>query len=291
MRHLAKDGRLIDVIADAVSITFRGSDARLVYIRDITRQRHAEQKLAETEARLRSAQKLEALGQLTGGIAHDFNNLLAVIVACLDDLRDTADEQEAGTIDTAMSAADRGTALLRQMLAFARRQELAPARTDVGAVVGQIDGILRTSLPREIRLTIDIGSGLWPCIVDPTQFETAALNLVVNARDAVEGQGEIVLRVFNREIAAADAEADADLRAGRWVTLLVTDSGQGMSRDVREKVFEPFFTTKGDRGGTGLGLSTVYGFVHQSGGFITLQSVPGQGTTFSLHFPAVADSP
>ncbi|MBX3497929.1 MAG: PAS domain S-box protein [Alphaproteobacteria bacterium] len=289
MRHLTKDGRRLDVIVDAVSAKFRGKDARLVHVRDITRQRRAEKQLATAEARLRAAQKLEALGQLTGGIAHDFNNLLAVIVACLEDLRDTADASTGETIDTAMSAADRGTALLRQMLAFARRQELAPARSDIGAVVRQIDGILRTSLPREIGLAIDIEPDLWPCIVDPTQIETAALNLVVNARDAIDRQGEIALRVFNREIAAGAAEADSELRAGRWVALQVTDSGRGMPADVRDKVFEPFFTTKAERGGTGLGLSTVYGFVHQSGGFITLRSAPGQGTTFSLHFPAVTD--
>ena len=291
MRHRAKDGRLIDIIADAVSITFRGKAARLVHVRDITRQRRAEKMLAETEARLRSAQKLEALGQLTGGIAHDFNNLLAVIVACLEDLRDTADDRAGETIDTAMSAADRGTTLLRQMLAFARRQELAPARTDIGSVIRQIDGILRTSLSREIHLAIDIGSTLWPCIVDPTQVETAALNLIVNARDAIEGQGEIGLRVLNREITAGEAEANAELRAGRWVALQVADSGKGMSPEVRDKVFEPFFTTKGERGGTGLGLSTVYGFVHQSGGFVTLHSAPGEGATFALHFPAIADTP
>jgi len=288
-RHLTKDGRLLDVIIDAVSTNFRGNDARLVHIRDITGQRRAEHKLAETEARLRSAQKLEALGQLTGGIAHDFNNLLAVIVACLEDLRDTADEQTGETIDTAMSAADRGTALLRQMLAFARRQELAPARSDIGAVIRQIDGILRTSLSREIRLVIDIGPALWPCVVDPTQIETAALNLIVNARDAIDGQGEISLRVLNREITASEVESDTELRTGRWVALRVADSGKGMSPEVRDKVFEPFFTTKGERGGTGLGLSTVYGFVHQSGGFITLHSAPGEGTTFVLHFPAIAD--
>ena len=289
MRHVTKDGRLIDVIIDAVSTSFRGKAARLVHIRDISRQRRAEMKLAETEARLRSAQKLEALGQLTGGIAHDFNNLLTVIVACLEELRDIAGADAGETIDTAMSAADRGTALLKQMLAFARRQELAPARTDIGAVVRQIDGILRTSLPRDIGLTIDIGAGLWPCVVDPAQLETAALNLVVNARDAIDERGEITLRVFNLEITAAEAEATLDLRAGRWVVLQVADPGRGMSAEVRDKVFEPFFTTKGERGGTGLGLSTVHGFVHQSGGFITVQSVPDQGTTFSLHFPAVTD--
>ena len=291
MRHVTKDGRLIDVIIDAVSTSFRGQAARLVHIRDISRQRRAEIKLAETEARLRSAQKLEALGHLTGGIAHDFNNLLAVIVACLEDLRDAAGADAGETIDTAMSAADRGTALLRQMLAFARRQQLAPARTDIGAVVRQIDGILRTSLPRNIGLTIDIAAGLWRCVVDPAQLETAALNLVVNARDAIEERGEIALRVFNIEITAAEADAAPELRAGRWVVLQVADTGRGMSAEVRDKVFEPFFTTKGERGGTGLGLSTVHGCVHQSGGCITLQSGPDQGTTFSLHFPAVADEP
>ncbi|MBV9834273.1 MAG: PAS domain S-box protein [Alphaproteobacteria bacterium] len=289
VRHMAKDGRLLDVVVDAVSISFRGIDARLVHIRDITRQNRAEQRLAEAEARLRSAQKLEALGQLTGGIAHDFNNLLAVIVACLEDLQDNADEQAGETIDTAMSAADRGTSLLKQLLAFARRQELAPARTDLGVVLQQIRGILRTSVPSEITLLVNAAPDLWSAVVDPTQLETAALNLIVNARDAIDGHGEITLRLFNREIPPGEAEGDPDLRVGSWVVLQVADSGKGMSPDVRDKVFEPFFTTKGERGGTGLGLSTVHGFVHQSGGFITLHSAPGQGTTFSLHFPAVPD--
>jgi PAS domain S-box-containing protein len=289
VRHLAKDGRLLDVIVDAVSIAFRGQDARLVHVRDITRQRRAEQKLADTEARLRSAQKLEALGQLTGGIAHDFNNLLAVIIGCLEDLRDDADAPAVETIDTAMSAADRGTSLLKQLLAFARRQELVPARTDLGLVLRQIRGILRTSVPSEISLLLDAAPDLWSTVVDPTQLETAALNLIVNARDAIDGSGEIALRLFNREIPPSEAEADADLRVGRWVVLQVADTGKGMSDDVRDKVFEPFFTTKGERGGTGLGLSTVHGFVHQSGGFVTLHSAPDRGTTFSLHFPAVTD--
>ena len=163
--------------------------------------------------------------------------------------------------------------------------------TDADDVLRQIDGILRTSLPPRISLLIDIAPDLRICVVDRTQLETATLNLVVNARDAIEGPGEIALRLFNRDITADEAEANPELRAGRWVVLQVSDSGKGMSAEVRDKVFEPFFTTKGEHGGTGLGLSTVHGFVHQSGGFITLLSATGQGTTFQLHFPAVADAP
>lgn len=287
-RHVSRDGRLLDVIVDAVTITFRGTEARLVHIRDVTGQRRAEAQLAETETRLRSAQKLEALGQLTGGIAHDFNNLLAVIIGCLENLRDTPQDQD--SIDTAMSAAERGTILLKQLLAFARRQDLTPKRSDIGAIVQQIERILRASVPSRVTLTIEAAPRLWPSIVDATQLETALLNLVVNARDAIDGPGTIAVSLFNREVLDDETETNLEWRPGRWVVLRVSDSGAGMPPDVRDKVFEPFFTTKGERGGTGLGLSTVHGFVHQSGGFITLQSAPDEGTVFQLHFPAAADA-
>jgi PAS domain S-box-containing protein len=254
--------------------------------RDITERRVAAEQLERAREQLFQSQKLEAIGKLTGGIAHDFNNLLNVIMNGLELMRMSRDPaMTSKTIDTMSRAAQRGASLTQQLLAFARQQPLRQEAHDAGRVVRSFEAVLRRALPDDMRLNLQVESELPQAMIDPTQFESALLNLVVNARDAMNGHGEVLLDLSSVVLANGEVER---LPAGRYVRAVVQDSGMGMSPETMARAIEPFFTTKEVGKGTGLGLSQVYGLMQQCQGALTLTSSVGEGTSVSLYFPAVA---
>jgi signal transduction histidine kinase len=242
---------------------------------------------AAAEAQLRQAQKMEAIGRLTGGVAHDFNNVLQVIGGNLQLLiRDTSTNALAGQrLQTSLAALDRGARLASQLLAFARRQPLAPKVVNLGRLLRGFDDMLRRALGEGIEVETIIAGGLWNTFVDTAQVENAILNLAINARDAMEGQGKLTIEAGNAALHDAYVAQCPDVTVGQYVMLAVSDTGCGIPDDLLERVFEPFFTTKAEGQGTGLGLSMVYGFVKQSGGHIKIYSEPGQGTVVRVYLP------
>lgn len=240
---------------------------------------------SKSDAALRQAQKMEAVGQLTGGIAHDFNNMLTTIIGALDivGVRVT-DERTATIVRAAANSAGRAAALTQRLLAFSRRQSLDPKPADVNALIQSMHMLLAQTLGERIRIEVDLATPPEKVLVDINQLESALLNLCINARDAMPDGG--CLRIATRCCASApfSREGLEENPAGYFV-LEVTDNGVGMEQAIKERVFEPFFTTKPIGQGTGLGLSMIYGFVQQSKGFIDLQSTPGSGTTISLYLP------
>ncbi|GAB2560854.1 CHASE3 domain-containing protein [Dyella jejuensis] len=246
------------------------------------------------ELQLRQAQKMEALGQLTGGVAHDFNNMLAIIVGNLEMLIKRLPEQDARchTLATnALTGASRAAELTRRLLAFSRQQPLQPKPTDVNQCVEDIAVMLRRSLGENIAIETVRGGGLWRAYVDRAQLESAILNLAVNARDAMNGEGRLTIETANAFLDRAYAEANSEVSPGQYVMVAVTDTGCGMPADVMNKAFEPFFTTKEVGQGTGLGLSQVHGFARQSRGHVKIYSEPGVGTTIKIYLPRDTSKP
>ncbi|HDR2376374.1 TPA: response regulator [Enterobacter asburiae] len=230
------------------------------------------------EEALLHSQKMKAVGQLTGGLAHDFNNLLAVIIGSLE-LTDP-ESKDAPRITRALKAAERGALLTQRLLAFSRKQSLTPHAVEMLPLLENLRELMRHSLPATLTLEIEAQTPAWPAWIDVSQLENAIINLVMNARDAMEGQsGVIKIRTWNQRVTRSDG------RRQDMVALEVIDRGSGMSQEVKSRVFEPFFTTKQTGSGSGLGLSMVYGFVRQSGGRVEIESAPGQGTTVRLHLP------
>ena len=256
--------------------------------RDLTEKKRTEEELEQARAALAQAQKMEAVGQLTGGVAHDFNNLLTVISNAIDllagPLRDEA--QKRRIIDSAQRAAERGARLTQQLLAFSRRQSLRPEIHDINRLIGEFEAVLRRACPEPIEVEITPSPVLIAANIDSAQFETALLNLMVNARDAMPRGGTLRIRTGSARIGAAQAKAMSGIRPGDYVTISIGDTGEGMSAGVQSRAFEPFFTTKDVGKGSGLGLSQVYGFVTQSGGHVGIASKPGAGTTVTLYLPA-----
>jgi signal transduction histidine kinase/ActR/RegA family two-component response regulator len=250
---------------------------------DVQEQKAAK---ARTEAQLWQAQKMEAIGNLTGGMAHDFNNLLAIIIGNLDLLgeRKTVDKEDGEMIKAALDAAMRGADLNRRLLAFARRQPLQPQRVNLNDLIGETVKLLSRMLGQHIEITTDLGPDLWPVVVDPAQLSSSLTNLATNARDAMPNGGTLTIVSGNRQL-DADYAAHADVTAGDYAMIEISDSGTGMPPEVLARIFEPFFTTKETGKGTGLGLSMVFGFIKQSGGHINVYSEPGVGTTFRLYLP------
>lgn len=244
---------------------------------------------AHIEQVLRQSQKMEAVGKLTGGVAHDFNNLLQVIGGNLQLLaKDVAGNDRAEQrLQNALSGVLRGSKLASQLLAFGRRQPLAPKVVNLGRFIRSLDDLLRRALGDGIEIETVIAGGLWNTLVDPIQVESALLNLAINARDAMAGHGKLTIEAGNAMLDDAYVSRHGDVEAGQYIMLAVTDTGCGMTAEVMEQVFEPFFTTKPEGQGTGLGLSMVYGFVKQSHGHIKLYSEPGHGTTIRIYLPRV----
>jgi len=241
-----------------------------------------------TQEALRQAQKMEAVGQLTGGLAHDFNNLLAGISGSLELLQSRIRQGRFNEvdryIDAAQSSAKRAAALTHRLLAFSRRQTLDPKPTNVNRLVSGMEDLIRRTVGPSIQIELVAVLDLWMALVDPPQLENALLNLSINARDAMPDGGRITIETANRWL-SAQAARQLDMVEGQYLSVCVTDTGTGMSRDVLERVFEPFFTTKPLGEGTGLGLSMIYGFAQQSGGQVRIYSEVGKGTTVCIYLP------
>ena len=244
-------------------------------------------KRMQAEAVLREAQKMQAIGQLTGGIAHDFNNLLTVILGNLETVQRKLPDDHAlqARIGRAVWASQRGASLTAQLLAFARRQPLAPAPIDLSLTVPELVPLLARTLGERIEVRFVGSAGLWAAMADAAQLENALLNLALNARDAMPDGGRLTLELANKVLDPAYARAHAEVTAGDYVMLAVSDTGHGMTAEVAARVFEPFFTTKPDGQGTGLGLAMVFGFIKQSRGHVKIYSEPDHGTSVKLYLP------
>jgi PAS domain S-box-containing protein len=279
-----KDGSLVEV--EAVISPVRDAAGRVVsYVasmRDMTQQRRIEDQL-------RQAQKMEVAGRLAGGVAHDFNNILTVITGRAELLLQRLGPGDPSRRDVQLiqETAQRAASLARQLLAFSRKQVLAPRVLNLNAIVAGMEKMLRRLIGEDIDLVTDLDPALGLVRADPSQIEQVLMNLVVNARDAMPQGGGLTIRTANVDLDDAYARRHVDVRPGPFVLLSVTDTGCGMDPETQAHVFEPFFTTKAPDKGTGLGLSTVYGIVKQSGGHIALESQPGQGTTFTIYLPRV----
>jgi two-component system, cell cycle sensor histidine kinase and response regulator CckA len=267
-------------------------DRVVIVARDVTKRLKTEQALSESEDQLRQAQKMEAVGQLAGGIAHDFNNLLMAIMsnAELAALELSADSLAGSHIDEIKSASRRARSLTQQLLAFSRKQMLQPRVLDMNAIVGEAEQILRRLIGETITMSVALEPSLGQVRADPGQLVQVLVNLAVNARDAMPRGGQLTIESMNRDVGAAEIRAHRGLKEGRYVALQVRDSGVGMDADTKARIFEPFFTTKPPGQGTGLGLSTVYGIVKQSGGYIAVDSVQGAGTTMTILLPRVFEA-
>ncbi|MFN3621140.1 ATP-binding protein [Sphingorhabdus sp.] len=239
------------------------------------------------EAKLRQAQKMESIGQLTGGIAHDFNNMLAIVIGGLDmiERRIGDNDRVLWAASQAREGANRAADLTRRLLAFARQQPLQPQIIEANQLVSKMSELLRRTLGEGILIETVLSGGLWRTSADPGQLENAVLNLCVNARDAMGGYGRLTIETQNGHLDDAYASRHDDVTAGQYVVVAITDTGPGMSREIIERAFEPFFTTKDVGKGTGLGLAQVHGFVRQTGGHVAIYSEIGQGTTIKIYLP------
>ena len=244
---------------------------------------------AEAEAQVRHMQKMEAVGQLSGGIAHDFNNMLAIITGNVDMAQRSDDpDKRDKALSRAMLGANKAAELTQRLLAFSRRQTLLPETVDCNRMVAEMSELLRRTLGEQIQLETVLAGGLWPVTVDPSQLENAIANLAVNARDAMPEGGRLTIETSNCHLDRAYADEHEDAPEGQFVLIAVTDTGTGMSEDIKAKAVDPFFTTKEVGKGTGLGLSQVFGFLKQSGGHFALYSEEGEGTTIKLYLPRAA---
>lgn len=269
--------------AEALEIAVRERTQELWEANQALKAEASEREAAE--AQLRQVQKMEAVGQLTGGIAHDFNNMLAVVVGGIDlaQRRLNGPRREVLMhLQNAMEGATRAAALTRRLLSFARSEPLLPERVDSKELIGGMSDLLDRTLGERIKVEVDLAPDTWPTYVDPHQLENAIVNLAVNARDAMDGRGMMRIATENLRLAANQV---GDIRAGDYVKISVTDTGCGMSPEVLEHAFEPFFTTKPVGKGTGLGLSQIFGFAHESGGEVGIESKVGKGTVVSIYLP------
>jgi len=275
MLRLRPGGRVLELRRNPIA----GGGFVTLYT-DVTARQQSEQKL-------RQAEKMAAIGRLTAGIVHDFNNLLSTIIGNAELLQrdlagggNTAPERR---LQLVLESAGRGADLVGRLLAFARKQQLAPSVVDLNTIVDGMHALMRSTVGSAVRLRITLLDGLWPALVDTVQIEHVILNLAVNARDAMPQGGMLTIETAN--LPASSRGPGEDLPPGDYVTLAVTDTGTGMTEEVRRSAFEPFFTTKAPGEGTGLGLSQVYGVVSQSGGGVEIDSVPGRGTTVRIYLP------
>ncbi|THH35640.1 response regulator [Aliishimia ponticola] len=285
IRHRDGSLRWVDFFGD--TLVSGGRRLLNAIVLDVTSEVVALQHADEQRDITHRAQKLESVGKLTGGVAHDFNNLLAIIIGSLEVMRDEADPALRNQrINEAMQAALRGGDLTKNLLAFARQARLEPEVMDLNQLVGDAKNWIARTLPETIRVETSLLDGLWPVCIDRGSLQTALLNLIVNARDAMDGRGHLTVETANirmdEDYIAARQEV---IPPGRYVMLAVTDTGTGISEEVRRHIFEPFYTSKPPGEGTGLGLSMVMGFMQQSGGTVQVYSELGEGTTFKLYFP------
>jgi PAS domain S-box-containing protein len=280
MRFVGLDGQTRIAAIHAVPMVQDGKIHSMVSARDVTALRQA-------ETQLQQAQKMESVGQLTGGIAHDFNNLLTVVIGSLDLALGRVQGDAQPLVDSALRAAERGAAMVRQLLAFSRRQTLMPETLSLNELTADMGDLLRRTLGETIEIEMKTSGGLWPARADKGQVESALLNMSINARDAMPQGGKLTIETANAHLDEDYAAQNPDVRPGDYVVLAVTDTGTGMPPEVIARACEPFFTTKGVGKGTGLGLSMIYGFVKQSGGHLKIYSEVGHGTTIRVYLPRV----
>jgi signal transduction histidine kinase/ActR/RegA family two-component response regulator len=288
---VAKDGRILDIWMTVTKLVDdTGKPIGIASTeRDITERKRVEQEMRTLEDQLRQSQKMEAIGSLAGGIAHDFNNLLTIIKGysqlSLMELKEGTPLR--GKVEEIQKAADRATALTRQLLAFSRRQVLEVKVVDLNTILRGLDKMLHRMIREDVELVTHLTEDLGSVKVDSGQIEQVVMNLTINARDAMPSGGKLNIETANVELDEHYTRNHVAVKPGSYVMLAVSDTGVGMTLEVRDRVFEPFFTTKEKGKGTGLGLSTVYGIVKQSGGNIWVYSEPGKGTTFKIYLPRV----
>ena len=284
--------RTLDVMASRIP-SVGGRKRAVLNSRDVTERRHALEALRIRDQQLRQSQKMEAVGRLAGGIAHDFSNVLTVITAATERLRDRVGEQPGALpdIESILRNCDRAASLTRQLLAFSRQQTLAPQPLDLGQLVRRAGRLLKRLIGEHIDLQFDVPDDVLAVEADPTQIEQVLMNLAINARDAMPAGGSLTVSMRRTFVDDDFAQAHAPMSAGDYVLLEVTDTGSGMSPETQARAFEPFFTTKHPAHGTGLGLSTVYGIVKQSGGYIWIDTPIGRGTTFRIYLPPTSARP
>ncbi len=289
VRQFAYAKKLADTETERAEVLEEAVAERTRELREANAALKAEAEEREAaEAQLRQVQKMEAVGQLTGGIAHDFNNMLAVVVGGVDLARRRLNgprREVLNHLNNAMEGATRAAALTRRLLSFARSEPLLPERVDSRELVSGMSDLLDRTLGERVHVEVDLASDIWPIYVDPHQLENAIVNLAVNARDAMDGEGAMRIAAHNVTLAANEV---GDVRPGEYVCIAVTDTGCGMTPEVMERAFEPFFTTKPVGKGTGLGLSQIFGFAHESGGEVGIVSQRGKGTTVSIYLPRTA---
>jgi PAS domain S-box-containing protein len=292
-RYRRKDGSVITANLSVRKVL--RADGTLAYlegfVEDITERKHEEETRAKLESQLAHAQRMESIGRLAGGVAHDFNNLLQVILGHVEIAMNDLDPgiHLYDNLQQIYEAAKRSADLTRQLLAFARKQDVVPRVLDLNELVLGMIKMLQRLIGEDIRLAWEPWPILWPVRMDPSQLDQILANLAVNARDAIEGVGKLTVSTENVIVDEALCLGHTDWMPGEYVLLTVIDTGEGMSRDILEHVFEPFFTTKGLGKGTGLGLATVYGIVKQNNGLIEVSSEPGNGTIFKIYLPRAQD--
>jgi two-component system cell cycle sensor histidine kinase/response regulator CckA len=280
--HRTKSGRVIEVDIASHGFDYAGRPAELVVLMDVTGRR-------QLEEQLRQAQKMEAVGMLAGGVAHDFNNLLTIITGysqlILNNL--AAHDPNHNSAEQIMKAADRAAALTKQLLAFSRRQVLQPRVLDINKLIGGLGAMLRRLIGEDVDLQLVLRPELGQVSADPGQVEQVLMNLVVNARDAMPKGGTLTIETKNITLDESYAGRHLAVKPGTYTLIAVSDTGTGMDEATQARLFEPFFTTKGTGRGTGLGLSTVFGIVKQSGGSVEVYSVPNRGTSVKVYLPRI----
>ncbi|RPH49463.1 MAG: PAS domain S-box protein [Desulfobacteraceae bacterium] len=291
--RLTRDGKMIPVIISGSCYRNQEGkiEASVINLRDITGIRKAEAEKKKLEEQYRQAQKMEAIGQLAGGIAHDFNNMLNIILGYsqMALMKIDPSDQLNATIREIMNAARRSADIVRQLLAFARKQTIAPKELNLNDAVTGMLNMLRKLIGENIDLIWIPAAKLWPVKMDPAQVDQLMANLAVNARDSISGVGKITIETGNAEFDEAYCIQHEGSVPGHYAMLAVSDNGCGMDKETCEQIFEPFFTTKEVGKGTGMGLATVYGIVKQNNGFINVYSEPGKGTTFKIYVPRCGD--
>jgi PAS domain S-box-containing protein len=288
-----KDGRSVAVELTANHLDFEGREFHCSFARDITERKRAEQERLALSEQLRQSQKMEAVGRLAGGIAHDFNNLLTIITGYseLPIANLGQDDPLREALESIKKAASQAADLTRQLLAFSRRQVFEMKVCDLNTIIGNLEKMLRRILGEDVEMCALLAEDLGKVKTDPGQIEQVIFNLVVNARDAMPSGGKLTIETANTELNEDYAKTHVGVTPGRYVMLSISDTGVGMTPEVKARIFEPFFTTKEKGVGTGLGLSTVYGIIKQSEGGIWVYSEPGRGATFKIYFPRAHELP
>lgn len=291
VQGIRKDGTIYPLYIYGKTIPYKGRTVRVTEFRDISERKQAEAERVRLEAQLHQSQKMESIGQLAGGVAHDFNNMLGVILGHAEMAMEGMDPMQPlyGNLQEIRKAAERSANLTKQLLAFARKQTVAPKVIDLNQTIESMLQMLRRLIGENINLIWMPEKSVWPIKIDPSQIDQILANLCVNAQDSIIDSGQIIIQTHTATFDEADCENQFDCYPGEFVHLVVSDNGSGMDKETKTKLFEPFFTTKEVGQGTGLGLATVYGIVKQNKGIINVYSEPGQGTRFNIYLPRYKD--